>query len=151
MMKPIVRIYTDGGCWPNPGPGGWGVVIVREDEPIQKLSGNDPYTTNNKMELTAAIEALKSLDCSSQVYLTTDSQYLQKGITEWISKWIRRGWKTSANKPVENQDLWLKLIDLDLWHEVEWIHVRGHNGIALNEEADRLATEAREALGECND
>lgn len=144
-MKPAVTIYTDGGCWPNPGPGGWGVVLIHDGR-IKKLSGNCSETTNNRMELTAAIEALRALKTSYRIMLVSDSEYLVKGITLWIEGWIKRGWRTAAKKPVENQDLWLVLHDETRRHDIEWKHIRGHTGDTYNEMADQLATEAREAL-----
>lgn len=144
-MKPAVTIYTDGGCWPNPGPGGWGVVLIHDGR-IKKLSGNCSETTNNRMELTAAIEALRALKTSYRIMLVSDSEYLVKGITLWIERWIKRGWRTAAKKPVENQDLWLVLHDETRRHDIEWKHIRGHTGDTYNEMADQLATEAREAL-----
>jgi ribonuclease HI len=144
-MKPDVTIYTDGGCWPNPGPGGWGVVLIHGGR-IKKLSGNCSEATNNRMELTAAIEALRALKTPCRITLISDSEYLVKGITLWVDGWIRRGWRTAAKKPVENRDLWMALREETQRHEIEWQHVRGHSGDTYNEMADRLATEARQAL-----
>jgi ribonuclease HI len=145
---PRVTVYTDGGCDPNPGPGGWG-AIVRGDGREWLLSGNDPQTTNNRMELLAAAAALALLEgllgrCRVELY--TDSQYLRRGITEWIDDWIHRGWRTRGNQPVQNQDLWRTLHRLTQAHQVAWHWLRGHAGHPLNERADRLATEARQAL-----
>lgn len=144
-MKPIIEIYTDGGCYPNPGPGGWGVVLIHGSR-IKTLAGNCSETTNNRMELTAAIEALRALKTSCRITLISDSEYLVKGITLWLPGWIKRGWRTAAKKPVENQDLWLALRDETQRHDIEWKHIRGHSGDTYNEMADQLATEAREAL-----
>ncbi len=143
-----VEIFTDGGCDPNPGPGGWG-AIVRWDDREWVLSGNDPDTTNNRMELQAAAAALALLDrmlgrCRVRVY--TDSQYLRRGITEWIPGWASRGWRTSMKQPVKNQDLWQTLHRLTQAHDVDWSWLRGHAGHPLNERADRLATEALRSL-----
>jgi len=145
-MKPVqnVEIFTDGSCQPNPGPGGWGVVIKNGE--VAELSGGDPDTTNNRMELTAAIEALKTLPLPSKVALTTDSQYLKDGITVWIHNWKRNGWRTSDKKPVKNADLWHELDALNQQHEVDWRWVRGHNGHPENERCDQLAHEAILAL-----
>ena len=139
-----VIAYTDGGCSGNPGPGGWGVVLqawkgdtlLRERE----LSGGEPETTNNRMELTAAIEALESLDRPSRITIVTDSTYLRDGISGWIHGWKRNGWKTAAKKPVKNADLWQRLDAARTRHEVHWEWVKGHAGHEGNERADKLAT-----------
>lgn len=133
-----VEVYADGACKGNPGPGGWG-VLLRHGDRSKTLYGGEAETTNNRMELTAVIEALRALKRTSRVAVYTDSQYVQKGITEWLPNWKRRGWKTSAGTPVKNRDLWQTLDDLVSRHEVEWHWVRGHAGHAGNEEADRLA------------
>jgi len=133
-----VEIYADGACKGNPGPGGWG-VLLRYGSREKSLYGGEAATTNNRMELTAVIEALRALKRASRVAVYTDSQYVQKGITEWLPNWKRRGWKTSAGTPVKNLDLWQVLDDLVSRHEVQWHWVRGHAGHAGNEEADRLA------------
>jgi ribonuclease HI len=143
----IVNIYTDGGCWPNPGIGGWSAILMWENAE-KRISGSCQDATSSRMELTAAIEALKVLEKPSHVIINTDSKYLMLGYTRWLQGWIDRGWKTSAGDPVKNQDLWLTLIAAAAPHEIEWYHVRGHNGNIFNEEADRLATEAREELTE---
>lgn len=136
-----VHIYTDGACRGNPGPGGWAALLSfagREKE----LLGAEADTTNNRMELTAAIQALTSLKQPSRVILHTDSEYVMKGINEWLPAWKARGWKTAAKKPVKNQDLWQALDAARLPHQVEWRWVRGHNGNPGNERVDRLANEA---------
>lgn len=137
---PPVEIYTDGACRGNPGPGGWGVVL-RYAGREKSLHGGEPQTTNNRMELTAAIQALESLKRPCRVVLTTDSQYLRRGITEWLPNWKRRGWRTAERKPVKNVDLWQRLDALAARHEIEWRWVRGHNGHPGNERADRLANQ----------
>jgi ribonuclease HI len=143
-----VIVYTDGGCDPNPGPGGWGAVI-RWGHREWVLSGNEPNTTNNRMELMAAAAALALLDGLAgrcQVEVHTDSEYLCQGITEWIEAWVNRDWLTSENEPVKNQDLWRLLHRLVGAHHVSWHWLRGHSGHPFNERADRLATEARSSL-----
>lgn len=139
-----VVIYTDGGADPNPGIGGW-AAILRADSHEKILTGNHPATTNNRMELQAAISALESLKRPSEVEFHTDSEYLRKGITEWIHQWIAKGWK-SGNKTVLNVDLWQKLWPLVQQHQIEWHWVKGHAGNPLNERVDQLATEARLAI-----
>jgi len=138
---PRVIIYTDGACSGNPGPGGWG-VLLRFGNREKELSGGAPDTTNNRMEMTAAIEALKTLKRSCQVEFYTDSEYLRKGITEWINGWKRRGWKTAAKKPVKNQDLWKALDAAIQKHQINWHWVRGHAGQRENERVDELARSA---------
>jgi len=145
---PQAEVYTDGGCDPNPGPGGWG-GIIRWGEREWVLSGNDPSTTNNRMELHAAAAALALLEGllgRCQVNLHTDSQYLRQGITEWINGWIARDWRTRDKQPVKNQDLWRVLHRLTQAHDVTWHWLKGHAGHPLNERADRLAQEAQRAL-----
>lgn len=142
---PEVEIYTDGGCDPNPGPGGWGAVLLY-GERTKEISGASAATTNNRMELTAALSALRALKRPCEVTLYTDSQYLRRGITEWLPSWQEGGWRTSDGDAVENQDLWRALADEVLRHRVEWCWVRGHAGDPLNERADALATKARRAL-----
>jgi len=141
----IVEVFTDGACLGNPGPGGWGALLRcggRETE----LSGGEAQTTNNRMELLAAIQALESLPAGTRVRVTTDSDYLRQGITSWIHTWKRRGWKTAGNKPVKNQDLWRRLdAALQRHQAVDWAWVRGHAGHAENERADRLASAEAEA------
>lgn len=143
-----VNVYVDGGCDPNPGPGGWG-AIIRWDDQEWVLSGNDPDTTNNRMELHAAAASLALLEGllgRCQVDLHTDSQYVRQGITEWLADWVSRGWRTSDKRPVKNQDLWRVLHRLTQAHDVTWHWIKGHAGHPLNERADRLATEALRAL-----
>ena len=142
---PSVIIYTDGGCRGNPGPGGWG-ALLRSGEHEKALKGGEASTTNNRMELTAAIMALKELKRPCQVMLWTDSQYLRKGITEWIHGWIKKGWKTASRQPVKNADLWQQLLEQTERHEIEWHWIKGHSGNPGNEAADRLANEAIDAL-----
>ncbi len=138
MSAEAVEVYADGACRGNPGPGGWG-VLLRAGGRERELHGGEAQTTNNRMELTAVIRALEALEARSRVRLYTDSQYVQKGITEWIHDWKRRGWRTADKKPVKNQDLWARLDELARAHEVEWHWVRGHAGHPENERADALA------------
>ncbi|MBY4677257.1 ribonuclease HI [Marinobacterium arenosum] len=140
-----VEIYTDGACKGNPGPGGWGAVL-RYGENEKHLYGGEANTTNNRMELLAAIEALAALNRSCQVILTTDSQYLRKGITEWLAGWKRNGWKTAAKKPVKNEDLWRRLDEEVARHQIDWRWVKGHSGHPENELADQLANRGVEEL-----
>lgn len=137
-MGKTVTIYTDGACSGNPGPGGWGAVLIY-GEHEKELCGGEADTTNNRMELMAAIEALNSLKERCSVALYTDSQYVKGGITEWISGWKKRGWKTAAKKPVKNQDLWQALDEAVSKHDVSWHWVKGHAGDKMNERADALA------------
>jgi len=140
-----VMIWTDGGCKPNPGPGGWAAVLVfRGTE--RELSGADPATTNNRMELTAAAEALEALTRPCRIVLHTDSEYVRNGITRWSTGWVRKNWRTAAGDPVANMDLWKRLLAAAKPHSIEWLWVRGHSGNPMNERVDTLATEAREAL-----
>ena len=138
MNDEIIDIFTDGACSGNPGPGGWG-AILRLGDKEKELFGGEPATTNNRMELLAVIEALKSLKRPVKARVHTDSQYVQKGISEWIHNWKRRGWKTAAKEPVKNADLWMVLDAEAAKHEIDWRWVRGHNGHAENERADALA------------
>ncbi|MAC36160.1 MAG: ribonuclease HI [Halieaceae bacterium] len=133
-----VSAFTDGACSGNPGPGGWGVVL-RSGEHEREIYGGEIETTNNRMELTAAIEALQALRESCQVELTTDSTYVKDGITRWLQKWKINGWKTAAKKPVKNQDLWEQLETQTDRHVVQWLWVKGHSGHPGNERADALA------------
>lgn len=137
----IVRLYTDGACSGNPGPGGWGVVM-RWKGVEKELSGHEDETTNNRMEITAVIRGLEALKKPCRVEVYTDSQYVQKGVSEWLDGWKRRGWKTADKKPVKNQDLWQELDELTAKHEVTFHWVRGHAGHPENERADKLATSA---------
>ncbi|HTY99956.1 MAG TPA: ribonuclease HI [Rhodocyclaceae bacterium] len=137
-MTETIDIYTDGACSGNPGPGGWG-AILRYNGKEKELFGGEAGTTNNRMELTAVIEALAALKRPMAVRVHTDSQYVQKGISEWIHSWKRRGWKTADKKPVKNEDLWRALDAQAARHQVEWLWVRGHAGHAENERADALA------------
>lgn len=134
----IVEIFTDGACKGNPGAGGWG-ALLKYDGHTQELFGGEKQTTNNRMELLATIRALEALKRPCKVRLHTDSQYVQKGISEWIHSWKQRGWQTANKKPVKNVDLWKQLDHLCEQHEIEWIWVRGHAGHAGNEQADALA------------
>ncbi len=143
---PAVEIFTDGACSGNPGPGGWG-ALLRYKEAEKEISGGEPETTNNRMEMTAAIEALTALKRPSKVRLHTDSTYVMDGITKWIHAWKAKGWKTANRKPVKNQDLWRELEAALERHQVEWIWVRGHTGHPENERADELARAAIEGLG----
>ncbi len=133
-----VVIHTDGACSGNPGPGGWGVLLEFGD-PEKELCGGEANTTNNRMELRAAIEAMSALKRSCRVDLYTDSQYVRQGITQWIHKWKRNGWRTAAKKPVKNKDLWQRLDQALEGHEVDWHWVKGHAGHPENERADELA------------
>ena len=143
----VVHIYTDGACKGNPGPGGWGALLAWNGTE-RELFGGEPATTNNRMELTAVIEALAALNRPCRVVLHTDSQYVQKGITEWINGWKARGWRTAAKEPVKNSDLWKKLDEIVRSHDIEWIWVKGHAGHAGNERADALANRGVASLGE---
>ena len=136
----VVEIYSDGACRGNPGPGGWAAIVIPPGggEPVE-VAGGDPATTNNRMELTAAIRALEALKRPSQVKLYTDSLYVMKGITQWLPSWKRRGWRTADKKDVKNVDLWQALEALTQVHEVEWHWVKGHAGHPENERADALA------------
>ena len=144
-MSHVVDIYTDGACRGNPGPGGWAALLsagAREKE----ISGAQNPTTNNRMELVAVIAALEALKRPSQVRLYTDSQYVRRGITEWLAQWKARDWKTADRKPVKNQDLWQQLEQAAARHRIEWHWVRGHTGVAGNERADALANAAIDTL-----
>ena len=140
-----VQIFTDGACKGNPGPGGWGVLLRRGDTE-KELSGAEGNTTNNRMEMTAAIEGLSALKRTCAVDLYTDSKYLIDGITKWLPGWQKRGWKTASKKPVKNEDLWRRLADLNARHRVTWHWVKGHSGHAENERADRLASDAADSI-----
>lgn len=138
---PAVTIYTDGGCRGNPGPGGWGALLV-SGRHEKSMKGGEAETTNNRMELMAAIQALRALDRPCRVSLWTDSQYVRKGITEWIHGWQKRGWVTAAKQPVKNAELWRELLAETRRHSIEWHWVKGHSGHEGNEAADRLVNEA---------
>jgi ribonuclease HI len=140
-----VTIFTDGACKGNPGPGGWGAILRFKGEE-REMFGGDPATTNNRMEMTAVIEALQSLKRPCRVTVYTDSQYVQKGITEWIASWKRRGWRTASKEPVKNVDLWKRLDDLAAGHRISWHWVRGHEGHIENERADELANRGVESV-----
>jgi ribonuclease HI len=140
-----VRIYADGACKGNPGPGGWGVVLQMDGDE-KELFGGEALTTNNRMELTAVIRALEALKGPQHVEVYTDSQYVQKGISEWLPQWRRRGWRTADRKPVKNADLWRELERLASVHRVKWHWVRGHAGHEENERADALANRGVESL-----
>lgn len=144
-MSATVYIYTDGACKGNPGPGGWGALLRYQDHE-KELFGGELDTTNNRMELTAAIEALNHLKRPCRVILMTDSEYLRKGITEWIDNWKKRDWKTSQKKPVKNADLWKRLDEQVSNHEITWKWVKGHSGHPENERADQLANKGIESL-----
>jgi len=139
------EIFTDGACKGNPGPGGWG-ALLRHGKTEKSLYGGDPSTTNNRMELQAAISGLEALKRPTDVILTTDSQYVRKGISEWIKNWKKNGWKTAAKKPVSNADLWRKLDALNEQHNIEWKWVKGHSGHRENEIADQLANQGIDNL-----
>ncbi len=141
-----VEIFTDGSCSGNPGPGGWGVILRWRGEE-KELCGGEAQTTNNRMELMAAIRALEALTRGSRAALYTDSQYVQKGITEWIGKWKQNGWRTAAKKPVKNEDLWRRLDEALKDHDVDWHWIKGHAGHAENERADELARRGAEEAG----
>ncbi|WP_428492673.1 ribonuclease HI [Rhodopila sp.] len=140
----VVQIWTDGGCRPNPGPGGWAAILTFRDV-VKDLSGAEAVTTNNRMELTAAAMGLESLKRPCHVIVHTDSQYLRNGITRWIAGWVRKNWRGSTGEAVANIDLWKRILAAQEVHRVEWRWVRGHEGNDLNERADQLATEARRA------
>ncbi len=138
ISSEIVDIFSDGACKGNPGPGGWGAVLRFGDQE-KEIFGGEPQTTNNRMEMTAVIEALSQLKRASKVRVYTDSQYVQKGISEWLPSWKARRWRTAANQPVKNVDLWQRLDVLAAQHDVEWLWVKGHAGHPENERADALA------------
>ena len=140
-----VHAFTDGACSGNPGPGGWGCVLRFGDQEREIFGGAD-LTTNNRMELTAAIEALKALSEPCQITLTTDSTYVRDGITKWLANWKRNGWKTASKKPVKNQDLWQVLEAQAARHQVEWYWVKGHSGHPENDRADALANEGMQQV-----
>jgi len=140
-----VEIWTDGGCKPNPGPGGW-AAILKFRGTVKEFSGGEADTTNNRMELTAAAAALEALKRPCAVKLHTDSEYVKNGITRWHTGWVRKNWRTAGGDPVKNMDLWRRLLDAAKPHTIDWRWVRGHAGDAMNERADVLATQARERM-----
>ncbi|AOF99553.1 RNase H family protein [Blastomonas sp. RAC04] len=146
MDMKTVEIFTDGACKGNPGPGGWG-AIIRYGKHEKELSGGEPDTTNNRMEMTAAIRALELLIEPCKVVLYTDSTYVKDGITKWVDGWQRNGWKTASKKPVRNADLWHELIAAVSRHQIDWRWVKGHAGHPENERADQLASAAAMAIG----
>jgi ribonuclease HI len=141
----VIEIYTDGACRGNPGPGGW-AALLRLGEHEREISGAEALTTNNRMELTAVIRALEALTRPVQARVYTDSEYVRRGVSEWLAGWKSRGWRTADRKPVKNQDLWQRLDELRAPHRLEWHWVPGHAGIPDNERVDRLANEAIDAL-----
>jgi ribonuclease HI len=141
----IVEIFTDGACSGNPGPGGYG-ALLRYGTQVKEISGCHPMTTNNRMELTAVIESLRRIKKRSRIKVVTDSNYVVKGMTEWINGWMKRNWMNSQKKPVLNRDLWEKLVQLSRPHEIEWIWIKGHGGHKENERCDELA---RNAIKQC--
>src|SRR5579872_1690466 len=145
IMSQAVVIYADGACRGNPGPGGWAATLSFGD--VEKeLAGAEPQTTNNRMELTAVIRALEALKRPVQANIYTDSEYVRRGIMEWVANWKARGWKTADRKPVKNQDLWQRLDELAAGHTIEWHWVRGHSGVPGNERVDQLANQAIDAM-----
>ncbi len=145
MNRPIVEAFIDGACRGNPGPGGWG-VLLRFSNQEKQLYGGELNTTNNRMELLAAIMALESLTHPCHVYLTTDSEYVRRGITEWIDNWIQQNWKKSNEEPVKNADLWQRLYSATQHHKINWQWVRGHSGHVENEIADSLANQGIDSM-----
>lgn len=143
MTMKQVEIFTDGACKGNPGPGGWG-VLLRKGKHEKEMSGGEPATTNNRMEMRAVIEGLNALIEPCEVDLYTDSKYVVDGITKWVHGWKKRGWVNASKKPVRNEDLWHDLIEAELRHKVTWHWVRGHNGHVENERVDKLASDAAE-------
>jgi len=145
VSQPLVEVFTDGACRGNPGPGGWG-ALLRRGLHEREISGAETETTNNRMELMAAIEALRALTRPSRVRITTDSQYVRQGVTQWVKRWQANGWRTAQRQAVKNQDLWRELLELADRHDVEWCWVRGHSGHPENERADALANAAIDAM-----
>ena len=145
-----VEIYTDGACKGNPGTGGWGALLVADGNHEKEIFGGEPNTTNNRMELRAVIEALGVLNRPCTVVLHTDSQYVQKGISEWIHGWKARGWRTADRKPVKNEDLWRRLDEARSRHDVDWRWIKGHAGHEFNERADELARQGLAEVVEAN-
>jgi ribonuclease HI len=140
MAMKHIEVFTDGACRGNPGPGGWG-ALLRQGSHEKEIFGGEPDTTNNRMELMAAIQGLMAIKSASRVDLTSDSEYVRKGITEWLPNWKKRGWKTAAKKPVKNKDLWQQLESAAIRHETTWHWIKGHSGHRENEIADRLANQ----------
>ena len=136
----MITIYTDGSSRGNPGPGGWGSIIITHDDRVVELGGREDHTTNNRMELTATIKALENISNTEQIELNTDSEYVMKGITLWVHNWQKKGWRTAAKKPVLNQELWQELLSVTEGKDISWKYVAGHSGIPLNERADVIAT-----------
>ncbi|WP_274645011.1 ribonuclease HI [Pseudomonas serbica] len=149
-MPNTVNAYTDGACKGNPGPGGWGALIEVPGMPPQEIYGGEVMTTNNRMEMLGAINALKLLPASSKVRLTTDSQYVIKGINEWLPGWKKNGWRTSKKEPVKNGDLWQALDAARAGHDIDWVWVRGHTGHPGNERADQLANKGVVEFGKAS-
>lgn len=145
MAETVVEAFTDGACRGNPGPGGWG-VLLRYGANEKELYGGEQNTTNNRMELMAAIMALESLKRDCKVRLTTDSEYVKNGITQWMAKWKKNGWRTANRKPVKNMDLWQRLDEAVAQHDIQWHWVKGHSGHAENERADQLANRGIDEL-----
>ena len=145
MAQEKITIYTDGACSGNPGPGGWGALLEYKDT-SKELCGGEPDTTNNRMELTAAIQALEALKRPSRIDLHTDSTYVKDGITKWMANWKKNGWKTAAKKPVKNQDLWMLLDKAITRHDIDWHWVKGHAGHPGNEKADALANQGMDTV-----
>ncbi|MEM7217478.1 MAG: ribonuclease HI [Pseudomonadota bacterium] len=146
MSEAVIAVYTDGACRGNPGPGGWAALIVEAGAESRMLAEAEPQTTNNRMELMAAIAGLEALAPGARVHLTTDSQYVRQGISSWIKGWKRNGWRTAAGKPVKNKDLWQRLDAAAAPHEVEWFWVKGHSGHPENEAVDAGANAAIDAM-----
>jgi ribonuclease HI len=143
----VIEVYTDGACRGNPGPGGWAALLMM-GEHEREISGAEAHTTNNRMELTAVIRALEALKRSVELRLYTDSEYVRRGITEWLPGWKARGWRTADRKPVKNQDLWQRLEELAAGHRIDWRWVPGHAGVPGNERVDRLANAAIDTLSQ---
>lgn len=149
MLTHTLQIFTDGACRGNPGPGGWGALLIHGSKQ-KELNGAENLTTNNRMELLACINALEALHKPCNVILTTDSKYVLQGITEWVINWKKKGWKTASKEPVKNQDLWQRLDTLNQLHTIDWQWVKGHSGHPENERVDQLANNAIDALLEEN-
>lgn len=145
MSESRVEIFTDGACRGNPGVGGW-AALLRQGERERLVTGAEPYTTNNRMELSAAIEGLAILKGTRRVRVTTDSQYVRQGVTQWVARWKANGWKTASKSPVKNRDLWERLDRLAALHDIEWVWVKGHSGHVENERVDRAANVAIDEL-----